>query len=135
VIDAGNVTGLAFYNAIAIKNGGSVNGQRMLPFFQNNELLSGKSISGGVLSATGFKESINSSETFRILKTDQKSFSESMLIGLFYAIFFFAFARSFLIAAFGFVTRTIWLVIYIIFSPLAFVTYFLPNGLSKYFDQ
>lgn len=141
IVDAGNITALTFYNAITApsvtaQNSAVINAIDSGVEVDENSI---QSISGAVVQAFNPVRMVG--------KTVFEEWTEELgepwfkvelaFVLLLFSLISVLTAIELIMAAFFFVSRLIWLILLLIISPLAFVSYFLPvgdNGLKKWFS-
>ncbi len=138
IIDAGNITALTFYNSIDAKDSSSGEAREGGLVYKNKNGLSvpQKGISGA------FMQEINPSnllkpEVFESMVTangGNPPLGAMSFLLLSIAAINFLVAKELIIASFMFISRTVWLILLMVLSPLAFVSYLFPPT-QKYFSQ
>jgi len=149
IIDAGNITALTFYNAIDAGNtlpynydeiGKSGSVAQVKDELAGNCTKRGdpKSIAGALVGLFN-PARIFASENFESLSRAQARNQSSILMAMFLggAVINILMAKEVFLAGFLFISRTMWLIILMVLSPLAFVSYFLPGQdyLKKWFNM
>ena len=136
VVDAGNLTARIFYTSISSKvtdteEAGRRFGLAINFYDPGTEVTDFKSISGSFYQSLSIEKLVGGKDIFEIFKKEDSSSIVFIMLLMVATVMNIFLAFNFFKTSFVFIGRIVWIMIYMIASPLAFILLFLPTGNLK----